>query len=360
MAFLESVLARGDRKLAACILAAWKSGGHFDGWDEHFDLGRWRAAAESCDIRLETYAEAISFSQPLPWSEISTGVSQTFLRLERDKADKGEITTDCRDGTCTGCGVCKDAACRATQQVFAPSSTESVPPLRQPSQQAAERHTYRLIYKKDSSIRFLGHLDMMNVLLRALRTARIPLAFSAGCRPHPLVSFGPPLSLGIAARAELLDVTINGLLGEAVAEINRCLPPGLAVLDAKELPAGGVSLNENIRAGHYLFEPCAGSVSLDVFSDIIASFITMDKVEVDVTKNGATRKKDIRPLVYSLALCEAPANSFEAVLSMESGNTCKAFELLAALFPGQSSWNFLVTRLECLRIETGKTSPVWK
>lgn len=354
MAFLESVLARGDRKLGACILAAWKSGGHFDGWDEHFDLGRWKAAAKTCGIRLETYAEAIPFSQPLPWSEISTGVSQTFLRLEREKAAAGEITTDCRDGNCTGCGVCKDAACRAAQRVFAPSSNSDITSVKQPPRQAEERRTYRLIYKKDSSTRFLGHLDMMNVLLRALRTARVPLAFSAGCRPHPLVSFGPPLSLGIAARAELLDVTVNGVLGEAVAEINRCLPLGLAVLDAKELPAGGASLNEDIRAGHYLFEPCSDAVSSDVFADVIASFLAMQKVEIDVTKNGATRKKDIRPLVHTLAMCEDPANSFEAVLSMESGNTCKAFELLAALFPGKSCWDFLVTRLECLKLRVEK------
>ncbi len=65
--------------------------------------------------------------------------------------------------------------------------------------------------------------------MRALRTARVSLAFSEGYRQHPL-PFGPPLSLGIAADAELFDVTATSLPDNPIEEINKCLPEGLAVL----------------------------------------------------------------------------------------------------------------------------------
>ena len=40
----------------------------------------------------------------LPWDHIDAGVSKEFLLREWDKAQRGELTHDCRKG-CVGCGV---------------------------------------------------------------------------------------------------------------------------------------------------------------------------------------------------------------------------------------------------------------
>ncbi|MBO7217951.1 MAG: TIGR03960 family B12-binding radical SAM protein, partial [Clostridia bacterium] len=41
---LEGVFARGDRRLCDVLLAAYKKGLHFDGWDEYFDSEKWMEA----------------------------------------------------------------------------------------------------------------------------------------------------------------------------------------------------------------------------------------------------------------------------------------------------------------------------
>ena len=56
------------------------------------------------------------------------------------------------------------------------------------------------------SLRFLSHLDVTRVLSRAFRRARIPTAYSRGFHPMPKMAFGPALPVGIASRAEFLDL----------------------------------------------------------------------------------------------------------------------------------------------------------
>ncbi len=105
--FLEAVLARGDRSLADAIEAAWRAGAAFDAWTERFSLGRWLDAFERCGIDAAAVASRpFTVGGPLPWAHIDSGISEAFLRLERERAERGETTEDCTFGECTGCGVC--------------------------------------------------------------------------------------------------------------------------------------------------------------------------------------------------------------------------------------------------------------
>ena len=55
ISFIEGVLARGDRRLADVIEAAWRAGARFDGWDEVFDLERWSAALDAHGVDVAAY-----------------------------------------------------------------------------------------------------------------------------------------------------------------------------------------------------------------------------------------------------------------------------------------------------------------
>ncbi|HPB32790.1 MAG TPA: TIGR03960 family B12-binding radical SAM protein, partial [Candidatus Sumerlaeota bacterium] len=54
---LESVFARGDRRLSASILRAWEMGCRFDSWEDHFREDLWEKAFEQTGVRPEDYAE---------------------------------------------------------------------------------------------------------------------------------------------------------------------------------------------------------------------------------------------------------------------------------------------------------------
>ncbi|MDD2430513.1 MAG: TIGR03960 family B12-binding radical SAM protein [Firmicutes bacterium] len=107
--YLEAVFARGDRRLSAVIAYAEERGAFFDSWHEFFKPEIWEEGFKVFDIDPDFYAtRAKAKEEVLPWDLIDSGVNKHFLWSEWQKALQGEITQDCRDVGCTGCGVCRD------------------------------------------------------------------------------------------------------------------------------------------------------------------------------------------------------------------------------------------------------------
>ena len=102
---LEGVLARGDRRLCAVILEAYRRGAIYDSWSEIFVRSRWDEAFSACNIDRTFYTERErDVREILPWDFIDTGVSKDFLIKEWEKAREGIVTPNCRD-KCSGCGA---------------------------------------------------------------------------------------------------------------------------------------------------------------------------------------------------------------------------------------------------------------
>lgn len=107
LSFLEGVLARGDRKLAAMLMDAYKNGAVFDAWHEHFSFERYMDAFEKNGIDPAFYAcRTRDTSEILPFAHIDFGIDTAFLKRERDKAYAGQVTPECRI-ECGGCGLQK-------------------------------------------------------------------------------------------------------------------------------------------------------------------------------------------------------------------------------------------------------------
>ena len=102
---LEGVLARGDRRLNAVILDAWKNGCKFDSWGDKFNYDAWIAAFEKNGIDPYFYTRRRrEFSEVLPWDHLNYGISRKFLERENIKAHNNETTPHCRI-KCAGCGA---------------------------------------------------------------------------------------------------------------------------------------------------------------------------------------------------------------------------------------------------------------
>ena len=105
VSFLEGCFARGDRRLAAVLEKAWRSGCRFDGWSDCFRFDLWMDAFAQCGLDPAFYANrARGRDELLPWAFIDAGVSQRYLWHEREKAYQAKTTADCRQG-CQGCGL---------------------------------------------------------------------------------------------------------------------------------------------------------------------------------------------------------------------------------------------------------------
>ena len=105
VSFLEAVFARGDRKTADVLEAAWRRGCRFDGWTDQFSFDKWIQAFEQCGIDGAFYANRVrEKDELLPWAFIDAGVTQAYLWREHECAMEGQATPDCRKG-CQGCGL---------------------------------------------------------------------------------------------------------------------------------------------------------------------------------------------------------------------------------------------------------------
>ncbi len=103
--FLEAVLARGDRRLGKVLETAWRKGARLDAWEEYFSLDRWLEAFDECGLDPHFYANRTrSEDELMPWSMISSGVTEQYLLRERHRAYESVTTPDCRTH-CNGCGA---------------------------------------------------------------------------------------------------------------------------------------------------------------------------------------------------------------------------------------------------------------
>ncbi|NLP01658.1 MAG: TIGR03960 family B12-binding radical SAM protein [Fibrobacter sp.] len=339
---LETVMARGDRRVSDLIFQAWRKGARFDGWDECFDIQRWIDAASELNIDLNTYLDEIPEKQELPWSVVSTGVSESYLMEERRRALLEMPTEDCRTGKCTSCGVCVNGIRREI-----PDEKSFILYSRSRTSVTQKKETklfqYRFLYRKGEQVRYLGHLDMVSVIQRAFLAAGVPVAFSNGFNPHPRMSFGPPLPSGIIGEREAFDTVMTGMLSSDSLIVNKWLPDDLKVIGFRELPEWTPSLNSSISSALYRFTPYQEMEEGDI-EERIGQLLSLDTAEVEIKKGGEVRRKDIRPGIIEL---KSTGGGFEALLSMISTNSCKPSELIKGLFPQMELADFKVIREQC-------------
>ncbi|MDR2422073.1 MAG: TIGR03960 family B12-binding radical SAM protein, partial [Deltaproteobacteria bacterium] len=104
---IEAVLARGDRRLGRVVQAVWGLGARFEAWNENLKASYWKEALSRQGFAVPELLAAKDPHGPLPWGHLGPNVSQDFLLRELAKAGRAEVTLDCRQGGCQGCGACQ-------------------------------------------------------------------------------------------------------------------------------------------------------------------------------------------------------------------------------------------------------------
>ncbi|MFH2101934.1 MAG: TIGR03960 family B12-binding radical SAM protein [Chloroflexota bacterium] len=102
---LETWLARGDRRMAEVIQAAWQNGTRFDAWQDQCRFDAWLDAFAVCGLDPAFYTHRPRrMDEVFPWDHISTAVRKQHLHNDFLLSLEGETRPDCRDG-CTACGI---------------------------------------------------------------------------------------------------------------------------------------------------------------------------------------------------------------------------------------------------------------
>ncbi|MEO0080400.1 MAG: TIGR03936 family radical SAM-associated protein, partial [candidate division WOR-3 bacterium] len=259
-AFVQALLARGDERLGAVIERVYKQGGIFQEWTEFFNFSLWQKACAEAGVDPQEFLGPRSVEERLPWEFIDVGVSREFLRTEFARAQAGVTTPDCYQAGCTGCGVCPDKMPPAKparpeieeRQDLAAAYGRRPRPIRSYEE---PRTRFRLKYAVDEPFRFAAHLDRVRAFYRALRRSELPVAWTKGFAPKPVLSFGPPLPVGLLSDGEYLDLfTQFHYSGNIVRDFGPFLPRGLRIVAARPVPPEYPSLGQLINLGIYEIE----------------------------------------------------------------------------------------------------------
>jgi radical SAM family uncharacterized protein/radical SAM-linked protein len=346
---IEGALALGDRRVGTAVLAAYKSGQRLDGWTEWFDEGRWLAAFEECErvhgVGLDWFAHRRRrLDEVLPWDRIDCGVTKPYLQKQLAAARNLAEVPDCVLEPCSVCGACDyDVVKNRTYE----ARDYQAEPERPPRPPEPTFHTHvRIRYAKQGRLVALSHLELMHTLLRAIRRAGLPVAFSQGYHPKPRVSFGPALPVGVESLCEHLDLELLGPsdAAEVSARLGRELPPGLTLLSAEPIDGRALSISEAQRAVHYRAEFPGDTWDEEELRDRVEAFLGADQAVVTRAapqKNRtrgrhqkvAARKQreiDLKRLVTHLAV-EGPGVVAFSLRADPSGSA-KPAEVLAAIF----------------------------
>ena len=84
---------------------------------------------------------------------------------------------------------------------------------------------------KGEELRFLGHLDFLRTMERAVMRSEIPVAFSEGFNPHMKLSLDSALGVGVTADPLYLEIRLEkDMPVEEVKErLSRQLPKGIVI-----------------------------------------------------------------------------------------------------------------------------------
>jgi len=190
----------------------------------------------------------------------------------------------------------------------------------------------RLKYAKRGRLRFSSHRDFQRALERALRRAEVPMAYSAGFRPHPKISFANAAPTGTASEAEYVEISLSQRCDPAAVRraLDESLPPGLDVLQVVEAGAG--ALADRLEASQWVVE-LPGTRLTDVEAAVDAFLARAEAPVERLTKNGP-RALDARGPVVSLGVRPAVEGELGPVLELVVRHvipTVRPAEVLAAL-----------------------------
>lgn len=118
-----------------------------------------------------------------------------------------------------------------------------------------DRYRYRCRHLKLVPFHLLSQLDLTRFWDRALRRANLPIAFSQGFNPRPVLSFGPATVTGVISLAEYLDMTFYESIEPEYLKnlLNNQVPEGLRIVEVNAMFPDSPSIMKSLKSVQYAF-----------------------------------------------------------------------------------------------------------
>ena len=158
----------------------------------------------------------------------------------------------------------------------------------------------RFRFKKQGSLQYISHLDLVRTMNKVIVRAKLPLWYTEGFNPKPKMIFAAPLSIGTESECEFMDIRMSEYIepAEAMRRLNANMTDEMQVVEAYYPDSKFTDLKwmsyRIIFNSPYItqntLEKCKSLLSAD---------------SIQVMKKNSDKTTDIRHLIKSASVMES-------------------------------------------------------
>lgn len=161
----------------------------------------------------------------------------------------------------------------------------------------------RMRFVKCGSMKFIGHLDCMRFFQKAIRRAKLDVAYSKGYSPHQLMSFASPLGVGVTSDGEYIDVEFYSLpdlsLPDLVTYLNQFMTDEIFVTDIEIMPDGFKNSMSLLIAADYMVVEKEAGVFSENWQEKWLSFMEQQEIVIEKKTKKSVKEVDIKPHILA-------------------------------------------------------------
>ena len=174
---------------------------------------------------------------------------------------------------------------------------------------------YVIKYMRGEEVKYISHLDFVRFIHRLIRRCDLPMAFSQGFNPHPIMTVALPLSVGVTADGELMKISFEGdFEPEFIKDtINNAFPKGFKITKIKKTEGKEIDFSK-INAASYIVK-CETSQNID-----IQKFLQNPEIKVMKKSKSGVKEADIKPHIHSLEIIQRETDTITFAITLDAGN----------------------------------------
>jgi len=174
---------------------------------------------------------------------------------------------------------------------------------------------YILKYSRGEEVKYISHLDFVRFIHRVIRRADLPMEFSQGFNPHPIMTVAMPLSVGVTSDSEYMKIGFSKDFPEEYIKdtLNNNMPNGFKILAVRKDEGKKYDFSK-LNMAEYVVK-----IETESSFDII-EFLKNTELKVMKKSKSGIKEADIRPYVYDISEISKEDNALTLKMCLAAGN----------------------------------------
>ncbi len=189
----------------------------------------------------------------------------------------------------------------------------------------------RIKFSKTGAMKYIGHLDMMRYFQKAIRRAKIDIAYSGGFSPHQIMSFAAPLGVGLTSMGEYLDIELRNAMDvtDIKERLNQVMAEGVSILAVTALADTAGNAMASVAAAAYEISFAEGTVMPEGWAGQFISFLNRPQIPYHKKTSKVSRMLDLKPFIYDRNVTE---DKVYLMVNASSADNIKPIFVMKAFF----------------------------